>query len=158
MNLIGKRFGRLTVIGDSKTRAGYVICKCDCGNTEEIKSYSLTKYKQPTRSCGCLRKEKVSAIGKRTIYDNSAQRIATNEKYNTNFQIIEREFPGRNNRSGYKGVWYDPVRGIYEAYIGLHGRKISLGRFHCKDDAVKARKCAEDELYAPLIAAKQANL
>lgn len=58
-NLIGQRFGRLTIIGDTGKRChqGNVIwlCRCDCGTEKEIKSNNLTSGN--TRSCGCLRRE-----------------------------------------------------------------------------------------------------
>lgn len=155
MNLIGRTFGRLNVIDNDRTRPGYVICECECGNKVSIKGYSLTKKQHPTQSCGCIRKEVVSEIGRRTIHNNSAKRIEANKRYNTNFQIIESEVPAKNNKSGYKGVWYNPTRGKYEAYISLHRKRISLGGFDKLEDAVKARKTAEDELFAPLIAAKR---
>lgn len=157
MNLIGREFGRLKVVANDRARPGYVICECKCGNKVSVRSYSLTKKQNPTQSCGCIRKEIVSEIGRRTIHDNSARRIETNMRYNTNFQIIESEEPAKNNKSGYKGVWYDPARGKYEAYITLHRKKICLGRFSKLEDAVKARKAAEDELFAPLISAKRAE-
>ena len=55
MDMVGKRYGRLVVIGLSENRNRYVICKCDCGNTCEVNQYSLVSGN--TRSCGCLRKE-----------------------------------------------------------------------------------------------------
>lgn len=64
-NLIGKRFGRLTVIsfyGKDKNRCNRWLCKCDCGKTKDIVSSSLLKG--TTQSCGCLQKEKLI---KRTI-------------------------------------------------------------------------------------------
>lgn len=158
MDLTGRRFGRLVVSPEPSGRVGYVVCDCDCGNTAVIRASSLTKSKNPTQSCGCVRKEIVSKIGKKTIKSNSERIIATNMRYNTNFQIIESTTPNSRNKSGYKGVWYDPKRGVYEAYIGLHKKKICLGRFKHIDDAINARKAAEEELFAPLIAAKRADL
>lgn len=157
MNLIGREFGRLKVVANDRARPGYVICECKCGNKVSVRSYSLTNKQNPTQSCGCIHKEIASEIGRRTIHDNSAKRIETNMRYNTNFQIIESEEPAKNNKSGHKGVWYDHTRGKYEAYITLHRKKIYLGRFSKLEDAVKARKAAEDELFAPLIAAKRAE-
>lgn len=59
-NLIGKKYGRLTVISLSDykidNRITY-ICKCDCGNTKLVKSVNLTRTTRPTRSCGCIKKE-----------------------------------------------------------------------------------------------------
>ena len=57
--LTGRRFGRLTVIGDAgKTYSGnrkMWLCKCDCGNYTEVPTISLTTG--ATRSCGCLKSE-----------------------------------------------------------------------------------------------------
>lgn len=54
--LIGKRFGRLTVLeyaGTSPNRKTMWICKCDCGNiTHPIVGANLKKG--TTLSCGCL--------------------------------------------------------------------------------------------------------
>ena len=60
-DLAGMKFGRLLVIGISrKVPSGkrdryYWNCRCDCGNTKEVRTDCLTsKYVQ---SCGCLKKE-----------------------------------------------------------------------------------------------------
>ena len=60
-NLIGQRFGLLTVIGKSSKRgasgAVYWICKCDCGNIKEIQGNNLKrKDENRTISCGCAHK------------------------------------------------------------------------------------------------------
>lgn len=153
MNLIGRRFGRLQVIA-SANRKGFVICKCDCGNVHEIRASSLTK-RNPTISCGCYRKEVASVTGKNNIRRNSARRNAVNEKYGTNVGIISSTKLSRNNKSGHKGVWYDPVHGVYQAYISFQHRKYALGTFRRLDDAVKVRQEAEEKLFAPIIKAVQ---
>lgn len=56
-NLIGKKYGNLTVIGLSDKMSGrksYWYCKCDCGNEIEVRSDNLTTGN--TLSCGCLKK------------------------------------------------------------------------------------------------------
>lgn len=57
--MIGKRFGKLTVIDKSKKRAknGTIkyVCKCDCGNTSIIRGDHLRSGE--TLSCGCLIKK-----------------------------------------------------------------------------------------------------
>ena len=55
INLIGQRFGKLTVVGRDYSQSGAGrharwICKCDCGNTKSILSTSLRGGQQ---SCGC---------------------------------------------------------------------------------------------------------
>ena len=61
-NLVGKRYGNLTVIKDSGQRTpnkGEVLwlCQCDCGNTILVKTSHL-EYKNGTElhttSCGCI--------------------------------------------------------------------------------------------------------
>jgi hypothetical protein len=153
MNLTGRRFGRLVVITEAK-RKGYVLCRCDCGNNKDIRATSLTKRNQPTRSCGCAQREAAGRIGTATVAKNTQRRIATDVRYNTNFGVIEQDKPPVNNRSGKKGVCYDKRRNLWEAYISVHRRKIHLGRFAKYEDAVKARQCAEDEYFRPLIEQK----
>lgn len=60
-NLIGKTFGRLTVIEKGKIDKNghrYWVCKCECGNIKEISGSSLIANK--TLSCGCLHSELTS--------------------------------------------------------------------------------------------------
>lgn len=54
----------------------------------------------------------------------------------------------RNNTSGHKGVSWSESKGKWEAYITKDRRKINLGRFENIEDAISARKIAE-ELYFP---------
>lgn len=157
MNLIGQRFGRLTVIDNSKTRKGYVLCRCDCGNVKEIRANSLTKQKQPTRSCGCIRSEYAKTVGASTIAANSEKFLYQNRQYNTNFHTIESTKLPKTNRSGCKGVCWNTARNKWDAYITVHGTHINLGRFSDKDTAVKARKAAEDKYFSPIIAAKNST-
>lgn len=152
MNLDGKRFGRLVVLGDA-SRAGYALCKCDCGRTKQIRKTSLTKANSPTRSCGCLHRESVQKIGHKTISSNSKAQICRNVQFNTNFQVITKTEPPKNNKSGCTGVWFNSSRNCFEAYIQVHGKRHFIGRFKTKDEAIKARKAAEDEFFKPLIEA-----
>lgn len=59
--VIGKRFGRLTVISrtDIKDSGRHYkwLCKCDCGNEKIVSSCNLTSGN--TLSCGCLKREVV---------------------------------------------------------------------------------------------------
>jgi len=53
-SLVGRKFGRLTVVEDSGKRAvGNVIysCICECGNTSNVRAYALKNG--DTTSCGC---------------------------------------------------------------------------------------------------------
>ena len=154
MNLIGKRFGKLVVIEEADTK-GYVICRCDCGYTKPIRATSLTKQNEPTRSCGCLQRKFAVENGHRVIGKNSREQIETNMKFNTNFQVIENPVPPSNNTSGHKGVSWNASRRKWEAYVSVHGKRIPLGRHERYEDAVKARREAEDRYFAPLIEQKK---
>lgn len=67
MNLIGQRFGRLTVIdhGGWRTQPSgqkkrLWLCKCECGKTT-IVTHSNLRSATGTRSCGCIWEEMSSA-------------------------------------------------------------------------------------------------
>ena len=56
--MIGRQFGRLTVLEDTgKRKRGNIIwtCLCICGNKPDVTGIQLKLGK--TKSCGCLRKE-----------------------------------------------------------------------------------------------------
>ena len=59
-----QRFGRLTVIERTNTKCDsgdvYWLCKCDCGNTKEVKGISLKNGS--TTSCGCFRSERLKKL------------------------------------------------------------------------------------------------
>ena len=64
MDMIGKTFGKLTVIGRSSNnshRAAMWECKCSCGKSKIIKGASLRSGW--TRSCGCLQAEATKSHG-----------------------------------------------------------------------------------------------
>ncbi len=57
IDLTGKKFGRLTVLGSAGNKGIQPLftCKCDCGKICEIRGDKLRSGK--TQSCGCLQKE-----------------------------------------------------------------------------------------------------
>lgn len=79
--MLGRRFGRLVVIGTGEKRlkkSGFYddtwICKCDCGNIKTILGNSL-RYGN-TKSCGCLGKERGEEnlrIARETIFTKHNQ-------------------------------------------------------------------------------------
>ncbi|GAF14940.1 hypothetical protein JCM19045_4277 [Bacillus sp. JCM 19045] len=60
IDILGQKFGRLTVVEESKPRSRkrHFLCRCDCGVDKKI-AYDSLKYNH-TRSCGCLQKELVT--------------------------------------------------------------------------------------------------
>lgn len=87
-DLIGKRFGRLTILKFShKTNwKKYYLCQCDCGNKKAIYDYSLKKGE--TKSCGCLYKESRGGIINHFLYKRWIGIKA--RCYNENFKEFDR--------------------------------------------------------------------
>jgi len=56
INLSGRRYGYLMVLEFSHTdkKTAFWKCLCDCGAETIVRSQSLLRKKQPTKSCGCL--------------------------------------------------------------------------------------------------------
>lgn len=72
LSIVGRRYGRLTVISSLGKINGryYYRCKCDCGNIVDIRKDYLERK---INSCGCLQKETKSKNGRSNkrynIYD-----------------------------------------------------------------------------------------
>lgn len=62
--LVGKNYGRLTVIAEGGRHGAHRLwtCSCACGNTTEVLGYNLKKGN--TTSCGCFRREIASSTAK----------------------------------------------------------------------------------------------
>jgi len=66
LNLMGKRFGRLTVIGGPKLDKSIHksnrmwLCRCRCGGEKWVLGSLLSIGR--TKSCGCIRKEKTRSL------------------------------------------------------------------------------------------------
>lgn len=66
--MIGQKFGRLIVLSEGDvhtspngTRFRRVICRCECGKEKLIRTNNLRNG--TTRSCGCLQRETIKALG-----------------------------------------------------------------------------------------------
>jgi hypothetical protein len=78
--MIGRQFGRLTVLRDTgkrtPTRNIIWLCTCRCGNKTNVRGTHLTSG--TTKSCGCLKKEMVIKLIKKNImHGNSGTRLYT---------------------------------------------------------------------------------
>lgn len=154
IDLTGHRFGRLTVLRDTKQRSsgGSVMweCQCDCGNIKIISSNSLMRQTSPTRSCGCLMLENHAKAIKQT-----REKHLEPKRYDgTLLSTIKPERKANSNNSlGYKGVYYNKKQKKYLAQIRCRYKLYHLGYFEKIEDAIKARKQAEEELFQPIIEA-----
>jgi hypothetical protein len=93
-DLVGARFGRLTVLKDSGERKNRKVlwkCICDCGKAVNVRGVQLTMGK--TKSCGCLKDEvRISCHTKHGLYHKRLYRIWAGIKhrcYNKNASHYE---------------------------------------------------------------------
>lgn len=70
-----------------------------------------------------------------------------------NLRIVNRQQnsmnkkPNKLNKSGYSGVWWNEKRCVWESCITVDYKIIHLGRYKIKEDAIKARKEAEEKYF-----------
>ena len=148
-DLTGQRFGRLVAVKkvflDKKESNGVVsgwLCKCDCGN-EAVASAKHLKLGE-TQSCGCLLSEAARA---KTVDDNIFGHVES-----TALSLLKiNGKPRKNNKSGVTGVYWNKRAERWIAKIGFQGKDITLGRFVKKEDAISARKVAEEKYFKPML-------
>lgn len=87
-DLVGKRFGKLTVVRLAQPRkipsgktTYFWVCKCDCGNETEVSSGHLTSGH--TLSCGCLHQNMMDTIGERTRTHGRCDKRLKTKSYKT---------------------------------------------------------------------------
>lgn len=156
IDITGRRYGRLTVLGEDPYDSRKVICKCDCGKTTSATKNNLRTG--TTRSCGCLRAENASKQLPQFLDKAHEKMREITKMFGTNFSVIERKGPAKNNTSGHTGVSWLPAIGKYMAYLYFRGQRKYLGCYANYADAVAARERAEEEYYAPVIEAKNQYL
>lgn len=152
-DITGKRFGRLVALEIlNKNEYGRYVweCKCDCGNYVYVSVDKLTCG--DTKSCGCLKAEMAKELGKDVnIYTKKYLEKDTKEN-GTRLSMIN---PDRKliktNTSGKTGVSFYKRKKKWSAEIILKGKKIRLGYFDKKEDAIKARLKAEEEYFVPIL-------
>lgn len=75
-SVIGRRFGKVTVLRRADVDGYYYVCACDCGTEKTIHGAAL----RVTKSCGCVRDALIIQVvpgqrfGKLTVAERSAER------------------------------------------------------------------------------------
>lgn len=132
---INKKFNKLTLIKDlkklDKNNSKLALFKCDCGNLKEIAFTQVLNNR--VISCGC----KTGVVSE----EKSKQRKHKLLNFYCNKTM-------KNNTSGYTGITVD--RGKYRVRITINRISINLGRFINIEDAIKARKQAEEKYFKEL--------
>lgn len=76
VNLVGRRFGRLTVLKEShadKHRHYHWLCVCDCGTEKTINGEVLKRGE--STSCGCIGRERMRELGKKCKHGHASTRL-----------------------------------------------------------------------------------
>ena len=137
LDLVGQRFGRLTVLAPAERVGQYTawLCRCDCGREAVVTTRRLRSGN--TRSCGCL---KPGGVPHPTYIDGTSPEM-----------LAAAKIARKNNTSGVPGVDWWASKGLWRAAICFKGKRRYLGAYHKFEDAVKARKRAEEELFQPFL-------
>ena len=140
IDLSGQRYGHLTVIGPAKNIGNRTAwhCLCDCGQETTVPTHRLRCGH--TKSCGC----KNGSGGPRTA-------LGLTYIDGTCVEMIRTRTVRCNNTSGVPGVDWWASKQRWRAAICFKGKRYYLGSYVRFEDAVKARKRAEEELFEPLL-------
>ena len=141
-DLLGQRFGMLTVLEHAVRTPGNRAwkCVCDCGGTCMASTSELTTGRR--KSCGCINAE----LYRRLLKEQNEKMVVDG----TNALLLCQK-PRKTSESGVAGVWFDKARSKWIANIVFKKRSYFLGRYDKLEDAIKARKRAEEELYVPFL-------
>lgn len=145
LDLSGQRFGKLAVVAPAENVGGRTawLCRCACGRETVITTRQLRAGH--CLSCGCDKpdcNESPAAIGRAslTFVDGTC------------VEMIRANTVRCNNTSGVPGVDWWTSKQRWRAAICFKGKRHYLGSYHNLEDAIKARKRAEEELFQPFLA------
>lgn len=145
---IGKTFGEWTVIDVFPGRDA--LCRCSCGTIKKM--FLSTVISGRSKSCGCKRNagheqesEQAMAAGrdyKKAFTAEGLNVMYLGKKVNKNSSTgITGVGIYRNKRTGEE---------MYRAYIVVQRKQIALGLYRNINDAIAARKAAEEKYFEPL--------
>lgn len=140
LDLTGQRFGRLTVLRPAAnigTRTAWV-CRCACGQETVVRTGRLRDGR--CTSCGCDKEPFDSSPGARA-------RASLTYVDGTCVEMLAAKTVRKNNSSGVPGVDWRAGKQVWRAAICFKGKRYNLGSYRCFEDAVKARKLAEENLH-----------
>ena len=125
VSIIGKRFGKLTIVSKTKERyfdgSFLYECKCDCGNDCIASTSCLTSG--AVTSCGCKNEENkanIRTIDKGLVDGTRISAISKSRKIN------------KNNTSGYIGVSYSKDKKKWVAQITFQRKNHLIRRINTK--------------------------
>lgn len=139
-SILGQQFGDLTVIAydGNREETYFWRCRCKCGNETSVRQDNLVQGH--TKSCGCRQK---------TVYIDNLKLVD-----GTSVALLEgarRERLICSNSSGYNGVYKNRKNEKWVAQITFKGKTHYLGSFLRIEDAVSARRSAEERMYGAFL-------
>lgn len=147
-DITGQRFTRLVALERLERKRGSSFlwrCQCDCGKIVEVSSNSLLSGN--TKSCGCLRSDSIRHTNARIGSVANRMRLVDG----TCVERLERTHVQKNNRSGCTGVQSRGDKWI--AVISFKKQVHYLGIFKTKEEAIQARKEAEERIFGKFLEA-----
>ncbi|MCI9146732.1 MAG: hypothetical protein HFG73_00485 [Hungatella sp.] len=136
LNLAGQKYKKLTVLcpADNVGTKTAWLCRCECGKELVVKTCYLRSGH--VGSCGCEGAERAGGgLASLTYIDGTC------------VEMLKAGTVRRNNTSGVPGVDWRASKGTWRASICFKGRRYYLGCYHRFEDAVEARKRAEEEMH-----------
>jgi hypothetical protein len=129
-------------------------CECDCGGSKYVSSSDINR--KAVKSCGCLRRETAVAHGrtaiKKTHTKEAAEKSNRTRGLGDGTMVAALTTKVRNdNKIGIKGISFEEHHDKYSVRITFKSVTHWLGRFDNLDEAIEARRQAEERIFAPVI-------
>lgn len=148
-DIVGKRYGKLTVL--EKLKGGLHLCQCNCGNKIEVLTYNLKNGN--TQSCGCLKSKgelKINQLLNQLKYEYSTQYTFpdlifpdTKRKAYFDFAILQNkqlkcliEYDGQQHYYG----WAGDFKSLQEIQ-----KRDEIKNIYCKENHIKLIRIKYDE-------------
>lgn len=135
IDITGQRYGKLTVVEPAEnvgSRTAW-LCRCDCGRETVVRTSRLRSGH--TSSCGCLAAGREAGLPGLTYIDGTC------------VEMLAAKTVRKNNTSGVPGVDWWAAKQRWRAMICFKGKRHYLGSYTRFEDAVKARRAAEETLH-----------
>lgn len=145
-DLTGKVFGKLTVLGRSDKRShrgmrtkSMWACQCECGEITYKAADTLNNPKMSMCSDCAAKYTAETARESAGFVDGTQLSRIVNPKLTA------------ANTSGFRGVYYDKKINKYRAQLKFKGKTMKFGSYSAFEDAVAARKKAEEEYFGAFV-------